>query len=164
MKQHVFHRLAEIFFSGIVSCWGQPYNFIKTAKIFSKMMQFFTKYTYSVGFSFMWWGIFGSIEWPEKNIKIFKIEKMATVFLKILQTDFLERATFKFFYLFLVDCRLYGIHILQVWLLVNNFFLLKKTFFEKKSKLLIFSKTTLPSILPSILFIVYIKPYTQRNK
>ena len=63
-------------------------------------MQFFTKYTYSVGFSFMWWGIFSSKEWSEKNIKIFKIEKMAADFLKILKMDFLEKATFKIFYFF----------------------------------------------------------------
>ena len=65
------------------------------------MMQFFTKYTYSVSYPFMWWGIFSSIEWSEKNIKIFQIEKMAAVFLKILKMDFLEKATFKIFYFFL---------------------------------------------------------------
>ena len=51
----------------------------------------------------MWWGIFSSIEWSEKNTKIFKIEKMAVVFLKILKMDFLEKATFKLF--FFLDCR-----------------------------------------------------------
>ena len=68
-------------------------------------MQFFTKYTHSVDFSFMWWGILSSIEWSEKNIKIFKIEKTAAIFLKILKMDFLEKATFKvFFFFFFVDC------------------------------------------------------------
>ena len=68
-------------------------------------MQLFTKYTYSVGVPFMWWGVFSSIEWSEKNIKIYKIEKMAAVFLKILKMDFLEKATFKTFYFFLLGCR-----------------------------------------------------------
>ena len=68
------------------------------------MMQFFTKYTYSVGFPFMWWGIFSSIEWSEKNIKIFKIEKIAAVLLKMLKMDFLETATLKtVFFLWIVD-------------------------------------------------------------
>ena len=57
------------------------------------MMQFFTKYTYSAGFPFMWWGIFSSIEWSEKNMKTFKIEETAAVFLKMLKMDFLEKAT-----------------------------------------------------------------------
>ena len=61
------------------------------------MMQFFTKYTYLVGFPFMWWGIFGSIEWSEKNIKILKIEEMAAIFLKMLKMDFLEKATLSTF-------------------------------------------------------------------
>ena len=65
-------------------------------------MQFFTKYTYSLSFYFMLWGIFSSIKWSEKNIKILKMEKMAAVFLKILKMDFLEKATFEFF---LMDCR-----------------------------------------------------------
>ena len=43
----------------------------------------------------MWWGIFSSIEWCEKNIKILKIEKIKAVFLKILKMDFLEKATLK---------------------------------------------------------------------
>ena len=68
-------------------------------------MQFFTKYTYSIGFSFMWWEIFSSIEWSKKSIKVFKIEIMAAVLMKILKMDFLEKATFKIFYLFLVDSR-----------------------------------------------------------
>ena len=63
-------------------------------------MQFFTKYKYPVGFPFMWWGIFSSIEWFEKNIKIFKIEKVAAVFLNILKMDFLEKAAFKIFNFF----------------------------------------------------------------
>ena len=53
----------------------------------------------------MWWGIFNSIEWSEKNIEIFKIEKMAAVFLNILKMDILEKATFKIFLFFLVDCK-----------------------------------------------------------
>ena len=100
------------------------------------LMNFFSCYTidlcfnrsYGVsqfGFPFMWWGIFSSIEWSEKHIKIFKIEKMAAVFLKIFKIDFLEKTTF------FVDWQYYRLHILQVWLLVNNFILLKKTFFEK---------------------------------
>ena len=73
---------------------------MKTAKLFSKIMQFFAEYTYSVGFPFMLWGIFSSIEWSEKNIKIFKIEKMAAVFLTILKMDFLEKATFEVYFFF----------------------------------------------------------------
>ena len=53
-------------------------------------MQFFTQYTYLADFPFIWRGIFISIECSEKNIKIFKIEKMAAVFLKILIMDFLK--------------------------------------------------------------------------
>ena len=55
----------------------------------------------------MRWGIFGSIEWSEKNNKIFKIEKIAAVFLKILKIDFREKSTFKIFYF-------------VFWLIVDN--------------------------------------------
>ena len=55
----------------------------------------------------MRWRIFGSIEWSEKNIKIFKIEKIAAVFLKILKMDFLEKSTFQIFYF-------------VFWLIVDN--------------------------------------------
>ena len=73
--------------------------------IFQNNAVFFTKYTYLVGFSFMWWEIFSSIEWSEKNIKIFEIEKIAAVFLKTLKMDFLEKVTLIMFYFFSVDCR-----------------------------------------------------------
>ena len=62
---------------------------------------------------------------------------MAAVFLKVLKMDFLEKATFKFIFFRALPTP-NGLQILQV----SNFFLLKKKIFEKKSKLLIFSKTT----------------------
>ena len=85
------HRLAEIFFFR----YGKPYNFIKTAQI----IFFYQKYIFGY-FLFMWCGIFSSIEWSEKNIKIFNIDKMAAVFLKILKMDFFDKATLKFFIFF----------------------------------------------------------------
>ena len=140
MKEHVFHRLADFFFFRNRELLKIILQFYKSCQnIFQIDAVFFTKYTYSVAFPFIQWGIFSSVEWSEKNVEIFKIEKMAAVFLKILKMHFIEKAFFKIFYLILVDWRWYGLHILLVWLLVDNFFLFKKTFFEKKSKLLIFS-------------------------
>ena len=98
IKVHVFHRLAEFFF------------FFRNGELLKITLQFhknyqnifqnhavFTRYTCSIGFPFVWWEIFSSIEWSEKNIKIFKTEKMPAVFLKILKMDVLEKATCKFF-------------------------------------------------------------------
>ena len=138
MKEHVFHRLAKKNF--FQEWWA--YNFIKTAKIFLKMMQFFTKYTYSVGFSFMWSKMFSSIEWSEKNIEILKIEKMATVFLKILKMDFLERATFKICFFFFGGLSIIWTTYSPSLASGKQFLPIRKKNFRKQSKLLMFSKTT----------------------
>ena len=90
----------------------------------------------------MWWGILSSIEWSEKNIKMFKIEKMAAVFLKILQMDFLEKATFKFFYFFFGGFSIIWTTYSPSLASGKQFLPIEKKKFEKKSKLFIFSKTT----------------------
>ena len=97
-------------------------------------MQFFTEYTYSVGFPFMWWGILSSIQWSEKNIKIFKIEKMAAVYWKFWKWIFSNRPPSNFFFFFLL---------LIIWSTYSPSLASGKQFLhiEKKSKLLFFSKT-----------------------
>ena len=102
------------------------------------MMQFFTKYKYSVGFPFVWWGIFSSIEWSEKNIKIFKIEKIAAVFRKILKMDFLEKATQIFFCGLSIIWTTYSPSLASG----KKFLPIEKNIFEKKSTIVNFFKTT----------------------
>ena len=90
-KKHVFHRSAGIFFFRNGELLKITLEFHKNYQnIFQNDAVFFTKYTYLVGFPFMWWGIFSSIEWAEKIIKIFD----SVVFEKINNFDFFPNNLF----------------------------------------------------------------------
>ena len=87
MKEHVFQRLAD-------------FSFFRNGEVLKTTLQFHKncQNIFQNVFYQMWWGIFRSIEWSEKNIKVFKIKKMAAVFLKILKMYFLEKVNLNIFF------------------------------------------------------------------
>ena len=114
-------------------------TFIKTAKIFFKIYQFFTKYAYSVGFSFMWWEIFSSIEWSEKNIKISKLRKWPRFFWKFWKWIFSKRPPLNFFIFFgglSIICTAYPRSLASG----KQFLPIEKNIFRKKIKIVSFFK------------------------